>query len=121
MTSEMSEAERRFTPSQWVKRMNPADVVGAHVKFVSEESAAAVSHVPNEIGIPYGSSSARDTLDLYGADLPKNSPILVYVSGGYWQELSGKISAYAARTMYDEGIVTVVPDYDRAPGGTNRT
>ena len=57
-------------------------------------------------------------MELFGSkQLPPNSPIVVYVTGGYWSELSGELSAYTVGPMYAEGIVTAVLHYDRAPGG----
>ena len=66
----------------------------------------------------YGDSHPRETLDLYGESTASNdAPIHVYFSGGYWLELHGRDSAYTVKPMWKEGIVTVVPDYARAPGG----
>ena len=57
-------------------------------------------------------------VELFGAEkLPKDSPIVVFVTGGYWSTLSGEVSAYTVGPMYAEGIVTAVLHYDRAPGG----
>ncbi len=49
--------------------------------------------------------------------LPAEAPIFVYFSGGYWQELSGDVSAYPVEPLVKAGVVVAVVDYDRAPGG----
>ncbi len=58
-----------------------------------------------------------DRLDIFGTDLPADAPIFVYFSGGYWQMMSGDVSAYVVEPMYQSNVVTVVVDYARAPGG----
>ena len=65
-------------------------------------------------------SSSNKVVELFGPKhLPPSSPIVVYVTGGYWCELSGEVSAYTVGPAYAEGIVTAVLHYDRAPGGAS--
>lgn len=72
------------------------------------------------LGKHYGESD-REIVDIYGTDLPENAPIFVFIPGGYWQMLSGDLCAYPAELMYRSGVVTVVVDYARAPGGNTLT
>ena len=63
-------------------------------------------------------SASNKVVELFGSkQLPRNSPIVAYVTGGYWSELSGEVSAYTVGPLHAEGIVTAVLHYDRAPGG----
>ena len=63
-------------------------------------------------------SASDKVVELFGSkQLPRNSPIVAYVTGGYWSELSGEVSAYTVAPLHAEGIVTAVLHYDRAPGG----
>jgi len=77
-------------------------------------------NIPSKLGVAYGESD-REIVDIYGIDLPKTAPIFVYIPGGYWQMLSGDLCAYPAESMYKSGIVTIVVDYARAPGGDSIT
>ncbi|KAJ4432081.1 hypothetical protein ANN_20695 [Periplaneta americana] len=43
------------------------------------------------------------------------APILVYIHGGYWQELSRCTSAYCVEPQYRNGVRTVILGYDLAP------
>ena len=96
--------------------MSADDVVTSHVRFVTEESSRIRNgSIPARLGVPYGDSD-RERVDIFGTDLPEDAPIFVYFSGGYWQMLSGDISAYVVAPMYDANVVTVVVDYARAPG-----
>ena len=40
---------------------------------------------------------------------------MVYISGGYWQFLSGDISSYVVKPFHQSEISTAIVDYDRAP------
>ncbi|CAG5042112.1 unnamed protein product [Parnassius apollo] len=44
-----------------------------------------------------------------------DSPILVYVHGGFWQTLSREISRYPALPLYRSQIKTIVVGYDLSP------
>jgi arylformamidase len=97
--------------------MTADEVVTEHVRFVTEESSRIrTGSIPARLGVPYGDSD-RERVDIFGTDLPDDSPIFVYISGGYWQMMSGEISAYVVEPMYEANIVTVVVDYARAPAG----
>lgn len=49
--------------------------------------------------------------------LSTDAPILVYIHGGYWQELSRDQSAYCVVPQYQSGIRVIVVGYDLAPRG----
>ena len=112
------ELELLVSPSRWSKRFDQEKVIEEHIRVVTAESLSVRQNVPCELGIRYGCLPSAK-LDVFGTDLPENSPIFVYFSGGYWQDLNGEISAYPVMPLYQKGIATVIVDYDRAPGGTN--
>merc|ERR1719225_113725 len=45
------------------------------------------------LGVRYGPGPG-DTVDMFGEVASSSGSLMVYVSGGYWQELTGDISAY---------------------------
>jgi acetyl esterase/lipase len=90
------------------------------VKITTALSGQVRTKVPFQT-FKYGSKSGRECLDAFGMDLPLNSAIFVYFSGGYWQALSGDISAYVVPPLYNVGVHTVIVDYDRAPEGVFHT
>lgn len=114
----MTDVESQLMPSLWCKRMDPSIVVDEHVRITTEESNRVAETIPSEMQITYKEGSPSATLDIFGTDLPNESPIFVYISGGYWQELSGDISAYPVMPLYQNGIVSVIPNYGRAPKAT---
>ena len=109
---EVSSHELDFTPSAWSKRK---EVIAVHVKLTSEASKRAHDAIPASLANSYGPSK-EEYVDVFGTDLPDTSPIFVYYSGGYWQELNGSMSAYPAGPLYAAGVRTAVIGYDRAPG-----
>jgi arylformamidase len=56
-------------------------------------------------------------IDLYR---PANraSPLVVFIHGGYWQELSAKDSRFAAASFLREGIAFAAVDYTLAPAAS---
>ncbi|KAI5642482.1 alpha/beta hydrolase fold domain-containing protein [Phthorimaea operculella] len=47
-----------------------------------------------------------------------DSPILVFIHGGYWQELSREISRYPAGPLHRARVKTIVVGYDLCPVAT---
>ncbi|XP_061382895.1 kynurenine formamidase isoform X1 [Danaus plexippus] len=110
--------EKQYSPSKWSRRFSTSQkVLQHHVDFVSAASEAAINNVPHKLEIEYGSTPGQK-LDILGTDLPDDSPILVYVHGGYWQELSRELSRYPAQPLYRFRIKTIVIGYDLCPAAT---
>lgn len=47
-----------------------------------------------------------------------DAPILVFVHGGYWQELSREVSRYPAEPLHKSRVKTIVVGYDLCPAAT---
>lgn len=77
----MALTEKLFTPSVWTKRMDPELVVQHFVEETKAATKWAREAVPCELANHYGPGS-RHTVDVYGTDLPEDSPIFVYIPGG---------------------------------------
>ncbi|TYC07432.1 alpha/beta hydrolase [Actinomadura syzygii] len=60
----------------------------------------------------------RERLDVWGAAPGEARPVFVFLHGGYWMALSRHESAFMARSLSDQGVATVVPDYTLAPAAT---
>ncbi|RVE43512.1 hypothetical protein evm_011846 [Chilo suppressalis] len=107
--------ETEYTPSRWSQRFSmPEEVLQHHVKVVTEASEMATNNIPHKIEIEYGSTPGQK-LDIFGTDLPGDAPILVFVHGGYWQELSRELSRYPALPLYRSKVKTIVVGYDLCP------
>ena len=109
-------AEDLYSPSFWSKRLSQDLVVKEHVRVTSEESIRVRNEIPYQT-FKYG-ASIHEKLDVFTTNEDNNQPIFVYFSGGYWQELSGDISAYVVSPFQQSNMSCVIVDYSRAPGGT---
>lgn len=65
--------------------------------------------------IPYGPTEP-ERLDVYPAG--PNSPVFVFIHGGYWRALDSADSGFMAEAMAHAGICTVAVNYALAPGAS---
>ncbi|MGI9318292.1 MAG: alpha/beta hydrolase [bacterium] len=65
---------------------------------------------------PYGEHPGQ-VVDLYHAT-GSNTPLHVFIHGGYWQELSSRESAVMAKPLMDYGISLGVVNYSLAPAAS---
>ena len=113
----LAERERAYSPSSCIG--------GDYAPFVKEyatRSAAVLRTHAVRRGLAYG-ALASNTLDmllppaggLSGTGLP---PLLVFIHGGYWQELSKNESLFAASDCRAAGAAFAALDYTLAPHAT---
>ncbi len=105
--------EREYSPSSCIGG-NYQPFVQAYV----ERSLDARSQTPGRLDLAYGSRPSQ-RLDLFVPPLPPGgaalAPLLVFIHGGYWQELSKQESAFAATQCVAQGIACAALDYTLAP------
>ena len=91
------EQEKLYMPSRWVVRVAMEEAVPLHVKVVTEESARLKKSVQDKrLGVKYG-PGLGDRLDIFGEESGRRGKIMVFISGGYWQDMSGEISAFTVQ------------------------
>lgn len=105
--------EREYTPSSVTG--------GSWRPFLAryvDESARAWQTVAGTRGLRYG-EGPRQTLDYFPAPAGSATPgLLVYIHGGYWQELSTAESAFLAPAWHAAGFAHAVVGYTLAPLAT---
>jgi len=120
MTDEVDEIqhalEELYMPSRWVKRQHSDSAVPHHVEVTSRESERVRKDSSGRLGVKYGEKNG-DLVDLFNEE-GKSGQMMIYISGGYWQELSGSISSYTVEPLVSAGHVVAVVHYDRAPAVT---
>ncbi|XP_012340139.1 kynurenine formamidase [Apis florea] len=109
-----SDQEVLYSPSKWSKRFDQIQILSNHYKFSKEVTENARKTLKCELDISYGTTKGTK-YDIYGTDLPKDSPIFIFIHGGYWQEGSKDISAYAAPVFVNKGIKVITIGYDLCP------
>ena len=94
MTHVDPQQERLYMPSNWVVRVAVDQAVPLHVKEVTEESRRVRRLVEDRrLGVKYGPGEG-DRLDMFGLETCTTTKLMVFISGGYWQEMSGQISCF---------------------------
>jgi arylformamidase len=88
---------------------NPALMAG----WASDAAAYREQRAPRAIA--YG-PGARHTVGLFAGN--DESPIVMFIHGGYWQALDGSFFSHCARGLNAHGITVAVPTYDLCPSVT---
>ncbi len=102
--------EREYSPSSTVPD------IGAEIDaYVRDSAAARAAHPP--LTVRYRADPSG-TIDLFRPAGPGPHPALVYVHGGYWQELSKNESAFMVPALLAHGVAVAVVDYQLAPAAT---
>jgi arylformamidase len=76
-------------------------------------SAEARSNLQCRLDVPYGPTEP-ERLDIFPARKP-NSPIFVFIHGGYWRMLDARDSSFMAKTFVEAGCAVVAINYALAP------
>ncbi|WP_207935896.1 alpha/beta hydrolase [Actinomadura sp. KC216] len=100
-----------------VRRKAGAELFERHLARYRSESERAVAGLPGHPGVVYDEASG-ERLDVWGVGGDGLRPAFVFFHGGYWFALSREDSSFMARTLHEQGIATVVPDYTLAPKAT---
>ncbi len=107
--------EREYSPSSCIG--------GNYQPFIdayASRSQAARRKTAGNLNLRYGAQPAQ-RLDLFVPPRPLSHqasplpPLLVFIHGGYWQELSKEESAFAASDCVQQGMAFAALDYTLAP------
>jgi len=101
-------------PSNWVVRVPVEEAVPLHIKVTVDESKQVRETLQGRLGVKYGPEEG-DVVDMFNEEC-SSKQMMVYLSGGYWQELSGDISAYTVAPLVKAGHCVAVVNYIRSPG-----
>lgn len=106
-------------PAVREREYSPSSVIGGdwrtyEARYVAA-SARAWQTVPGRRDLRYG-QAARATLDYFPASAGAVRPgLLIYIHGGYWQDLSPRESAFLAPAWHAAGFAHAVVGYTLAP------
>jgi arylformamidase len=103
--------EREYSPSSCV------DNLDVFLEAYSAKSEAARVALGEPAEHRYGASDA-ERLDLFAAPGSGLRPVMVYIHGGYWQELSKKEHSFPAVALNRNGISYIAVNYGLAPHAT---
>ncbi|MDP6164632.1 MAG: alpha/beta hydrolase fold domain-containing protein [Gammaproteobacteria bacterium] len=104
--------EQEYSPSTCV------DDIMIYIQQYIDDSKAAKEHLQHHANLDFGDKRCQG-LD-YFPGLP-NMPLVIYIHGGYWQELSKDESCFMAPSLNAKGYHLVVIDYTLAPQASIHT
>ncbi|XP_070524547.1 kynurenine formamidase isoform X2 [Cardiocondyla obscurior] len=110
----VAELERLYTPSEWSKRYKSEELLQRFFKFCEEVSEKNRRTIKCELNVSYGTTE-RTKYDIYGTDLPKDAPILVFIHGGYWQEFSKDHAGFSVPLFVKNKMKVITVGYDLCP------
>ena len=111
-SSDLDNLNREYSPSSCI------DDINVHIQQYIDLSRTAKNQARERktllSDLHYGDKKTQ-CIDMY---LPTNAPqhkLMVYIHGGYWQELSKEESSFAATNFQQQGFHFAVIDYTLAP------
>lgn len=105
--------DRAALDAEYDNRAKVSDFA-AYIDAYEKQSADARQLLACQLNVKYGQSDA-ETLDVFGVDLPANSPLHVFYHGGYWKALSKDEFSFVANGFAEHGIRTAVVNYALIP------
>ena len=89
------------------------DNLGMYIEQDSMRSKETRDELTCFEDIPYGSTE-DETLDVYPSN-DMNSPVIVFIHGGYWKSLSNKDFSFVAKGLVEKGFTVVLTNYSLCP------
>jgi arylformamidase len=114
----LSEREREYSPSSCIGG-NYQPFIEAYVQRSAQARQQAEDLGGRWVEFYYG-QTATQRMDLclpaqHTASQPEGCALLVFIHGGYWQELSARDSLFAAAQCIERGVAFCAVDYTLAP------
>lgn len=103
----LAEREREYSPSSRI------DDIGPFIAAYGARSRAAEARARVLKDLAWG-ERPDETLDFFPAAAP-DAPLLVFIHGGYWQELSKEESLFAGADCAANGVAFAAINYSLAP------
>jgi arylformamidase len=99
--------DAEYDPSLRVASRQP------YLDWYLRESAQAREKLECRLDIPFGPTPA-ETLDIFPSQTP-NSPVLMFIHGGYWRAFSSKEFSFFASGMVHHCITVAIMNYALCP------
>ena len=106
----LAKLEQEYSPSSCVEDIT------VFLQQYSDDSKQAKQDLPHEADLQF---TPRLSLDYFPGQ--PGAPLVVYIHGGYWQELSKNESCFMAPSVVAQGYHLAVLDYTLAPQATIET
>lgn len=114
---------RAWSDEERERQVSPSSMIGGDYGpfieryFADSESSVAALEPLGVVTLDFARDDSGYPVDVFLPPAP-GGPILVYIHGGYWQELSRTFSRFAAKALHERGWGCVVVGYPLAPQAT---
>ncbi|MBD2441492.1 alpha/beta hydrolase [Nostoc sp. FACHB-110] len=105
-----------LTQAELDAQYNPAELgldILSYINFYATNSARVRKKLPCDLNVAFG-PTVVEHLDIFPAQQP-NSPIVVFIHGGYWIMGSSKDYSFVAQGLVDANVTVVVVNYALCP------
>ena len=110
--SDLDQLNREYSPSSCIDDINVHIQQYVELSRIAKDQARALNKLHSDMR--YGDRETQ-SLDLYLPTKASQRKLMVYIHGGYWQELSKEESSFAATNFQQHGFHFAVLDYTLAP------
>jgi arylformamidase len=120
--SEDEQAWRNWPLARREREYSPSSCIASSTPFLAAYAARsrdAELRLRGQKNLRWG-ETADETFDFFAAGSP-DAPLLLFIHGGYWQELSKNESLFAAPDCVANGIAYAALDYTLAPHASLET
>lgn len=122
MQTDLTPGWRALDSAARERAYSPSSCIGGHyqpfIQAYALRSQQAHAALPARRSLAYGAAK-RQVLDLFvPTDCSAPPALLVFIHGGYWQELSKDESAFSAGAALAQGLAFAALDYTLAPQAT---
>lgn len=109
---------RTLSDSEREREYSPSSCIGGNyrpfIQAYADRSQQARAQLRGQLNLRYGAAPAQ-RLDLFVPPTEQPPALLLFIHGGYWQELSKEESAFSAADCLQAGIAFAALDYTLAP------
>ena len=109
---DLATLERAYSPSSALD--GPLD---PFIQAYVDKSRQAYDLCPGMVTLAYG-DKATQTIDIVAPEAPGAVPLLIFIHGGYWQELSKREAFFPAPDALARGMAFATVDYSLCPDVT---
>lgn len=114
-SEDIEHLNREYSPSSCIDDINV--YIQQYIDLSKDAKAKAIEQHSIHQDIQYGDNE-NQCLDIYLPTKNNQQKLMVYIHGGYWQELSKEESSFAASNFQQQGFCFAVVDYTLAPNAT---
>ncbi len=86
-------------------------------RWLEQAASFRAHHEQSELAVPYGPTE-RQAVDLFWPGIGRESPVVVFIHGGYWQRSHRLAFSHLAQGLLAHGVAVAMPSYDLCPDVT---